>query len=124
MTSRRRRPVIEFSEYMYEPPALAIVGYRVGPMAIKKGEELLSSYGKGFWRGRGMNGNGDETSNCPGRHGLEQIDIPDGSSYYCSLCSETIDSTSSAGFRYCQRCVFGVSYVIVAEQMVEDRHEC
>ena len=101
---------IEFSEY--EPPAqagdIAIVGYRVGPIGIRKGEELLTSYGKGFWRGRGLNGNDDEASNCPGRHGLKKIDIPHGSSYYCSLCSETVDCTSSAGFRYCQRCVFGV----------------
>ena len=100
---------VEFSEY--EPPStagdIAIVGFRVGPLGIKRGDELLTSYGKGFWRGRGMNSRRDEASDCPGRHGWKEIDIPVGSSFYCSLCSETVDSTASAGFRYCQRCAFG-----------------
>ena len=54
-----RRPNVEFSsadegggQQGHPPWAERSVGFRVLQKGIRKGEELLASYGKGFWKGR------------------------------------------------------------------------
>lgn len=38
----------------------ARIGVRVGGKEVRKGEELVGSYGKGFWEGRGGEAGGEE----------------------------------------------------------------
>ncbi len=52
-----RRPNVKFSDAdagASGGDAPAIVGFRVMSEPIAKGEELLASYGKGFWEARGL----------------------------------------------------------------------
>mmetsp|Transcript_51165 Transcript_51165/g.153716 ORF Transcript_51165/g.153716 Transcript_51165/m.153716 type:complete len:253 (-) Transcript_51165:318-1076(-) len=105
------RPNIEFSEF--EPTktsgSIAILGFRVMHKPIKKGEELLASYGKGFWQGRGLiRGDVDSCiSTCPGRHGLDEFVVPEGSTYLCFPCSMPVDH-AAMGFHFCECCNYGV----------------
>mmetsp|Transcript_9232 Transcript_9232/g.25979 ORF Transcript_9232/g.25979 Transcript_9232/m.25979 type:complete len:122 (+) Transcript_9232:308-673(+) len=88
-------------------------------LGIKKGEEFANcvdfASGKGFWRGRGM----DSKATTPPIGG---IDTPVGSSYeYCfSLCSAGLDSSSSAGFRYYQRCLWSLEHANAAARTIEN----
>jgi len=106
----KNKPNIEFSEY--EMPtnensdndnddvnAVPILGFRVMHEPIKKGQELLVSYGKAFWRSRGMNNDATSTTGggglleCPGRHdiGLQPFSIPLGASYLCFWCCRQME---------------------------------
>lgn len=106
-----KRPNVEFAEF--EPTktagAISILGFRVMHTPIKKGEELLASYGKGFWQGRGlMKGDLDScVLTCPGRHGLKPFTVPKGSTYLCFPCSTPVDH-AAVGFHFCKRCNYGV----------------
>ena len=74
---------------------------------IKKGDELLTSYGKGFWDGRGMLPSDEFKSNCPGRHGLEAFDIPEDDEKLCLACANTIVS-GGVKFFFCKSCNYGI----------------
>ena len=114
------KPNVEFSEFELNASSsgnegganekVTILGFRVLHEPIKKGTELIASYGKGFWEKRGLFS--ENEYNCPGRHGLELFSIPqDGSSYLCYLCSALVDASNTQGFVFCKRCNYGICKV-------------
>jgi hypothetical protein len=103
------RPNIEFSQFDEgkKSGVITVLGFRVMHKPIKRGEELLTSYGKGFWQKRGLMPSDSCTSTCPGRHGLEPFTVPEGASYLCFPCSMPVGE-NTVGFQFCARCNYGV----------------
>jgi len=93
------KPNIQFAYKQGTDPY--IIGYEVMNKPIQKGEELLTTYGKRYWIGRGKLA--DEcTSDCPGRHGLVPLAVPKMSTFLCHVC--VVELEYPAKYCYCKIC--------------------
>mmetsp|Transcript_14091 Transcript_14091/g.18449 ORF Transcript_14091/g.18449 Transcript_14091/m.18449 type:complete len:240 (-) Transcript_14091:72-791(-) len=99
------RPNVEFAYDQTSPP---VVGFKALGKAIKKGEEIVATYGKRYWAGRGMDMCQDSSSrDCPGKHGLSLPEpTTSDASFLCHLCIKEVHTFSN--YHYCSMCNYGI----------------